>query len=89
MVEVGSLGDGNARVLTTDRARKSGSVDPRVQVSADEVRRDYHADNDSRYEQGSSFCHRQRVTSQMLLKKYQRQQEREWRRQKSRENESH
>jgi hypothetical protein len=66
------------KVLMLERAKNSGSVDPNVQISADEVKmKNYQAYNDSRYEQEQSSRantgRRQRVMSQMLLKKYQRQ----------------
>jgi hypothetical protein len=73
MVEINSKEvKGKAKILTLEQAKQLGSVDPDVQVSADEL------GNQSRYEQGpSSRGPRRIVTSQMLLNEYRHQQDRE------------
>jgi hypothetical protein len=46
-VNMVELGEGKTKVLMSRKARKSGSVDPNVQVSADEIKssnyRAYHS----------------------------------------------
>jgi len=74
---------GKAKVLTSTRARESGAVDPKVQLSADEFKevRRHRAVRESRCEQGenskSSTNNWPCITSQMLLNKYQHQREEE------------
>ena len=83
MVDI-SLLKGKAKVLTLPRANESEAVDPEVQLSTDEFKeaRRHHTTQKSRCEQGegskSGAGDRPRVTTQMLLKKYQRQQEKEY-----------
>jgi hypothetical protein len=80
MVEVNDQDvKGKSKVFTSEKARRSGAIDPEVQVSADELK-DW-----SRHEQGqSSRGPRRAVTSQMLLAKYRRQQDKERRLQEER-----
>ena len=67
---------GKTNVLTSTRANETGIVDPEMQISVDEYkeikrRRDQQK---SRYEQGEtsrSEAMRPRVTSQILLNKWQ------------------
>ena len=63
---------GKAKVLTSARARKTRSVDPKMQISADEYREiKMHRDQQkSQYEQGETSrdgAMRPRVTSRILL----------------------
>jgi hypothetical protein len=80
MVEINDPGNkGKAKVLTSERAKQTWVVDPKMQISADEL------NSQSRYDQGqSSGGPRRTITSQMLLNKYQRRQDRERRDQEER-----
>ena len=68
---------GKTKVLTSTRVKETGTVDPEMQILADEYRqikrrRDRQK---SRYEQGETSRNgaiRPRVTSQILLNKWQR-----------------
>jgi hypothetical protein len=73
MVEINDPGNkGKAKVLTSERAKQTGAVDPKVQVSVDGLK------SQSRYDQGQSSRGPHRTgTSQMLLSKYQHRQDRE------------
>ena len=53
MVDAG-LFKGNTKVLTSTRSKETGTVDPKMQISANEYReiRRRHAKQKSRYEQG-------------------------------------
>ena len=62
-----------AKILTSSSARKSGAVDPRAQITADEVKGKGPQEDEA---ERSSAPHR-RVTSQMLLNKFQRDRERQ------------
>ena len=75
MVDV-ARGNGppQAKILTSSSARKSGAVDPKAQIAADEVKGKSPQEDAER----SSVPHR-RVTSQMLLNKFQRDRERQQR----------
>jgi hypothetical protein len=54
-VNMVEFGNGKVKVFTSERAIESGSVDPDVQVSADEIgKKNYQAYNNSRYERGQS-----------------------------------
>ena len=53
------------KVQTFDRAKRLGAVDPRVHISADQFR------GRSRYDQGGDPKKPRRVTSWILLNKYQ------------------
>ena len=69
---------GKAMVLTSTRAREAGTVNPEMQISADEYReiRRRRDQQKSRYEQGEMSrdgAIRPRVTSQILLNKWQQQ----------------
>ena len=63
------------KVLTSSSARKSGAVDPKAQITADEVKGKGPQEDEA---ERSSAPHR-RVTSQMLLNKFQRDRERQQR----------
>ena len=56
MVDVGIF-KGKTKVLTSARLREVGTVDPKMQVSADEYReiRKHHNQQKSRYEQGGNI----------------------------------
>ena len=66
---------GKIKVLTSTRSRETRTVDPRMQISADEYRENRrHCDQQkSRYEQGETSrdgVTRPCVTSQILLNKW-------------------
>ena len=68
---------GKAKVLTSARARETRTVDPKIQISADEYReiKRCHDQQKSRYEQGERSrdgAMKPRVTSRILLNKWQR-----------------
>jgi len=67
MVDVARDKDSSqAKILTSSSlARKSGAVDPRVQIAADEVK-----GKGSQEDAGRSSAPHRRVTSQMLLNKF-------------------
>ena len=74
-----------AKVLTSARARENGTVDPEMQISADEYReiKRRRDQQKSRYEQGETSrdgAMRPHVTSQILLNKWQRQKEKDYQR---------
>ena len=76
MVDVG-LFKGKTKVLISARSRKDRTVDPKMQISADEYReiRKHHDQQESRYEQGETSkdgAMRPRVTSRILLNKWRR-----------------
>ena len=72
MVEVArDKGPPQAKILTSSSARKSGAVDPKAQIAANEVKEKGPQEEAER----SSAPHR-RVTSQMLLNKFRRDHER-------------
>ena len=65
------------------KAREDGSVDPKVQISANEYEeaKKQHDQQRSRYEQGETSragATRPRVTSRILLNKWQRQKEKDY-----------
>jgi hypothetical protein len=66
---------GNMQVLTSARARQDGSVDPNQQVTIEQIRKRKPHFPNSQVEVGQSS--RPRVTSRILLNKWQRQQEKE------------
>jgi len=73
MVDVARDKDSSqAKILTSSLARKSGAVDPRVQIAADEVK-----GKGSQEDAGRSSVPHGRITSQMLLNKFQRDHERQ------------
>ena len=74
MVDVG-LFKGKTKVLTSTKSKEAGTVDPKMQISADEYReiRRRRAEQKSRYEQGeTSKAGRTKpwVTSRILLNKW-------------------
>ena len=72
MVEVArDKGPSQAKVLTSSSANRSGAVDPKAQVAADEIKGKGQLNKAER-----SSAPRRRVTSQMLLNKFQRDRER-------------
>ena len=73
MVDVArDKGPPQAKILTSSSARKSGVVEPNSHIAADEVKGKGPQEDEA---ERSSAPHR-RVTSQMLLNKFQRDQER-------------
>ena len=66
------------KVLTSERAKQSGSVDPSRQVSDVELQQHRVRFPNSRTEKGETS--KPRVTSRILLNKWQRQQEKQYRR---------
>ena len=79
MVDVG-LFKGKTKVLTSTKSREAGTVDPKIQISADEYReiRKHRNQQRSRYEQGEASkdgATKLRVTSRILLNKWQREKE--------------
>ena len=76
MVDVSKdKGPAKTKILTSESAKKSGAVDPEVQISADEVKGKGSQDNTK-----CSSASRRRVTSQTLLNKFHRDHERQHRR---------
>ena len=71
-----------AKILTSSLAKKSGVVDPKAQVTADEVK-----GKGLQEDVGRSSVPRRRVTSQMLLNKFQRDRERRQRREEEEQRE--
>ena len=68
---------GKAKVLISTKLREAGTVDPKMQISADEYReiRRRRAKQKSQYEQGKTSkaeTIKPRVTSLILLNKWQR-----------------
>ena len=64
-----------AKILTSSSAKKSGAIDPKAQIAADEVKGKGPMKDAKR-----SSAPRRRVTSQMLLNKFRRDCERRQRR---------
>ena len=62
------------KILTSSSARKSGAVDPKAQIVADEGK-----GKGPQEEAEHSWAPHRRVTSQMLLNKFQRDRERQQR----------
>ena len=76
MVDVG-LFKGKTKVLTLARSREARTVDPKMQISADEYKeiRKCRDQQKSLYEQGETLkdgATKPRVTSQILLNKWRR-----------------
>ena len=70
------------KVLTSTKSREAGTVDPKMQISADEYReiKRRHDEQKSRYEQGGTSkaeMTKPRVTSRILLNKW-RQKEKDY-----------
>ena len=79
------MAKGKTKVLTSTKAQEDGSVDPKVQISDNEYNkaRQQRDQQKSRYEQGetsraSAMC--PRVTSRILLNKWQRLKEKDYQR---------
>ena len=75
MVEF-QLAKGKTKVLTSAKAKEDGSVDPKVQISANEYEeaKKQHNQQKGRYEQGETSrvgAMRPCVTSRILLNKWQ------------------
>jgi hypothetical protein len=68
---------GKVKVLTSARAKQDGSVDPTRQVTVEQVRREAPRVLKSQIEVGESSRTKPRVTTRILLNKWQCQQERE------------
>jgi hypothetical protein len=66
---------GKVEVLTSARAKQDGTVDPAQQVTVEQVRKEVPHILKSQVEVGESS--KPRVTSRILLNKWQRQQEKE------------
>ena len=69
---------GKTKVLTSTKSREAGTVDPKMQISADEYREiKRHRDKQkSRYVQGETSkdgATKPRVTSRILLNKWQKE----------------
>jgi len=63
-----------AKILTSSSAKKSRAIDPKAQITADEVKGKGQQEETER-----SSAPRRRVTSQMLLNKFQHDRERQQR----------
>jgi hypothetical protein len=68
---------GKVKVLTSARAKQDGSADPARQVTVDQVRMEAPGILKSQIEVGESSGSKPRVTTRILLNKWQRQQEKE------------
>jgi hypothetical protein len=68
---------GKVKVLTSARAKQDGSVDPAQQVTVEQVHKEMPHILKSQIEVGESSKSKPRVTSRILLNKWQRQQEKE------------
>jgi hypothetical protein len=68
---------GKVKVLTSDRARQDGTVDPTRQVTLEQVRKEAPRVLRSHIEVGESSRAKPRVTTCILLNKWQRQLEKE------------
>ena len=84
MVDAG-LFKGKTKVLTSTKSKEARTIDPKMQISADEYReiRRRRAEQKSRYEQGKTSkteTTKPWVTSQILLNKWQRQKEKDYQR---------
>ena len=84
MVDAG-LFKGKTEVLTSTKSREARTVDPKMQISADEYRqiRRRRVEQKSRYEQRRTSkveTSKLWVTSQILLNKWQRQKENDYQR---------
>jgi hypothetical protein len=68
---------GKVKVLTSARAKQDGSVDPTQQITVEQVHKEAPRILKSQIEEGESSKSKPRVTSRILLNKWQRQQEKE------------
>ena len=86
MVDVGGKKNMlQTKVLTSQSAKESGAVDPKAQISANEVK-----GKKPQEEAECSAAPQKKVTSQMLLDKFQRDRERQqYREEAARRNEGH
>ena len=74
---------GKTKVLTSTKSKEARTVDPKIQISADEYReiRRRRAEQKSRYEQGETSkaeTTKPWVTSRILLNKWQWQKEKDY-----------
>ena len=76
-------GSPQAKILMSSSAKKSGAVDPKAQIAADEVK-----GKGSQEDDGRSSTPRRRVTSQILLNKFRRDRERQQRREEEERHEN-
>ena len=85
MVDVGKKGNAlQTKVLTSQSAKESGAVDPKAQIMADEAK------GKEPQQKEESAAPKKKVTSQMLLNKFQRDQERrQYREESARRHEGH
>jgi hypothetical protein len=65
------------KVLTSARAKQDGSIDPAQQVTVEQVHKEVPRIVKSRIEVGESSKSKPKVTSRILLNKWQRRQEKE------------
>jgi hypothetical protein len=71
IVDLGKKGNAlQTKVLTSQLAKESGAVDPKAQIMADEAK------GKEPQQKEESAAPKKKVTSQMLLNKFQRDQER-------------
>jgi len=71
MVDVGKKGNAlQTKMLTSQLAKESGTVDPKAQITADEAK------GKEPQQKEESAAPKKKATSQMLLNKFQRDQER-------------
>ena len=71
MVDVGKKGNAlQTNMFTSQSAKESGTVDPKAQITADEAK------GKEPQQKEESATPKKKVTSQMLLNKFQRDQER-------------
>jgi hypothetical protein len=68
---------GKVMVLTSAREKQDGSVDPAQQITVEQVHKEVPRILKSQIEVGESSKSKLRVTSRILLNKWQRQQEKE------------
>jgi hypothetical protein len=68
---------GKVKVLTSARAKQDGLVDPAQQVTVEQVHKEAPCILRSQMEVGKSSRSKPRVTTRILLNKWQRQQEKE------------
>jgi beta-glucosidase-like glycosyl hydrolase len=68
---------GKVKVLTSAREKHDGSVDPAQQITVEQIHKEVRRILRSQIEVGESSKSKPRVTSRILLNKWQRQQEKE------------
>ena len=85
MVDVGKKGNAlQTKMLTSQSAKEFGAVDPKAQITADEVK------GKEPQERGVSVAPKKKLTSRMLLNKFQSDQERrQYREESTRQHEGH